>query len=90
MASKVIPLRASEDERGRWGAVAEGEGLSFNAWARRALNHAAELGVALAAERERVVREREMKRRAAFPQLRKRAVICEHRVPPGSFCKRCD
>lgn len=54
MASKVYPLRASEFERRRWQVAADGHGLSFNAWVRRALNSQAELDEALAREAERV------------------------------------
>lgn len=50
MASKVFPIRASEEERQRWGAAAERAGLSFNAWARRALNDRAQLDESLVAQ----------------------------------------
>lgn len=42
MASKVFPLRASPEERAAWQEAAVLGGLSFNAWARRALNEQAE------------------------------------------------
>jgi hypothetical protein len=38
VASKVFPLRASEEERAEWQAAADAVGLSFNGWARRSLN----------------------------------------------------
>lgn len=53
VASKVFPLRASELERQAWQRAADGCGLSFNAWARRALNQQADLDEALAREASR-------------------------------------
>jgi predicted HicB family RNase H-like nuclease len=45
--SKVFPLRASETERHNWQLAADGNGISFNAWARRSLNEQAALDEAL-------------------------------------------
>ena len=39
----VIPFRASREEHERWKRVAEARGLSFSAFARRALNAAADV-----------------------------------------------
>lgn len=53
MPSKVFPLRASEEERAKWQRSAEAQGISFNAWARRALNEQAALEAALRRQEER-------------------------------------
>lgn len=45
--SKVFPIRAAISEREHWQQASDLTGLSFNAWARKSLNHAAELEKAI-------------------------------------------
>lgn len=45
-------IRATDVEFAEWRAVAVSQGMTFNAWARRALNEQAALDRALLAERE--------------------------------------
>lgn len=52
MASTVTALRASDGELETWKLLAAELGLSFNGWARRALNEQADLDRALLLERE--------------------------------------
>lgn len=52
MASTVTALRAADTEIETWKGVAVELGLSFNGWARRALNEQADLDRALLLERE--------------------------------------
>lgn len=47
MASRIYSLRATEQERTRWEKAAQLSNLTYNAWARRALNSQAELDEAL-------------------------------------------
>ncbi len=48
------PLWASDEELLRWKASAEIQGLTFNAWLRRAANDRADLEAALERERKRM------------------------------------
>jgi hypothetical protein len=45
--SKVYPIRAGEDDRAKWQECADRAGLSFNAWAVKALNSETDLEQAL-------------------------------------------
>ena len=51
-STRVWCVRASFAEREVWGRAAAEAGLSFNAWARRALKEAAELEASIALEGE--------------------------------------
>lgn len=48
--SKIYPIRADESDRARWQECADRAGLSFNAWAVKALN--SEVGLVMALERD--------------------------------------
>jgi hypothetical protein len=59
VARNVIPLRGSEQERNTWGEAAALSNMAFSAWARRALNEAAESELAekREVEEQRLTRE---------------------------------
>lgn len=58
MSSQVVALRAADTEIETWKLLAAELGLSFNGWARRALNEQADLDRALLLEREATEEER--------------------------------
>jgi hypothetical protein len=47
MPSLVLSVRSSEAERDHWADAASAQGLDLSAWARRALNEAADLEAVL-------------------------------------------
>lgn len=82
-------MKASEEERDRWKGVAASAGLSFNAWARRALNEQADLDQADERERLKHTLERAEIVAKAKPQS-KSSGVCKHEGYKGlPFCYRC-
>lgn len=83
-------LRCGEGELELWRAAAGG---NVSAWARGVLNEAAR--VPTAGVSDRVVARHAglvegVSERVAAARRVPRSVMCEHRVPVGSFCKLCD
>ena len=81
MTSVSRSVRGSFAEWERWRTHAQAEGLSLNRWIRKVLTDACATA--------------ELHRFEASKQERRQLVtvksgFCEHRVPAGSYCKRCD
>jgi hypothetical protein len=85
VSTKVVSLKCGLDEHDAWKRAAGPK--SFNSWARSALNQAARLDVALAADdlADEALVERS---RVASERLRSKTV-CECPGPRPSWCKRC-
>jgi hypothetical protein len=80
-------LHADDVAMARWQGAAALAGVSFAEWLRLAAEERW--------ERTSGAHDRELVREAvevARPKKKgaARTTMCEHRVPPGSFCKRCD
>jgi hypothetical protein len=86
VSTRVRSLRAGEEEWAAW-VRAAGSSRSLNAWARSALNQAARLDSALAADDE-VNAALVERSRVASERLRSKTV-CECPGPRPSWCKRC-
>jgi uncharacterized Zn finger protein len=88
VSTKVVSLKCGPEEHEAWKAAAGPR--SFNSWARSALNQAARLDVALAAEDETNAALVERSRVAsARLEGKKSAGKCECPGPRPSWCKRC-
>ena len=91
MPSKVIAIRAPEDDWKAWDEAAKAENKSRNNWIRYTLNDSIRLSRALSGSQgDQKKRQAEKKinrtKSEAYPQ---EAVRCPHRLMPGTFCKKC-
>lgn len=96
--NKRFELRLSVHERERWEAAATAKGLDLATWVRVACDKMAELGEHLEPASHSTVVEAPRSsstitvttRNLTKPSKRPRTTMCEHRLPPGAFCKACD
>lgn len=92
MASKVTTFRAELDQLERWRAAAEQAGYSFSEFIKAALDSATEVveGAPPHAVDEAFSQRAAPRRRNGGSGKRARTQTCEHRIPAGAYCKRCD
>lgn len=72
---KVFSFKADEEDLERWRGNARKERLTLGAWIRNKLNEP-DLGVAPTLA-------------IVAKKAQSKVLTCEHRLPPGSYCKRC-
>lgn len=75
---KIRSFRASDEDYERWSGEAKDEGVSLGQWIRRRLNGPVAPKLASVA------------RVPIATKLVQRKGKCEHRIPPGTYCKTCE
>jgi hypothetical protein len=84
---RMISFRAPRDDYDRWVANAVDAGLTFTEWAIRRLNGPVPAMPNLA----KVIAAPVVKKVVGVPpELVKASTKCEHRIPPGTYCKSCE
>ena len=101
MSSRVTSIRLSDEDLARFKEAAKARRIPLNRWIRDACDKYAELGEQLQSQIEATfvgggsidwnsVSPTVTARNLTKPPKRLRTSMCEHRLPPGAFCKACD